>query len=329
MMLTRRAAIARALALAGPAGVSGEALARDLGVSRVAIGKHVAALRELGYGIVAAPGAGYRLETAPDACIPEEVAWRLADPFWVACEGGPETGSTNDDAKRRARAGAPEGTLIVAARQSAGRGRFGRTWVSPGGGAYLSAVLRPSLAPASLGPLGLAVALGVARALEGLGVPTALKWPNDVLADGRKVAGILVEMTAEADRTEWVVVGCGVNVRRAPEDGAWVGEWAQEARVADVAAAVCDGIAAVYREFVTAGFGALADEYRAHGALWGRPVTVRDATGLVQASGIAETVDEDGFLVVAGPGGRIAVAAGDVTLRSGVDADEERTGLAT
>ena len=113
MELTTRAAVAAALAEAAGRGVSGEALARELGVSRVAVGKHVAALRELGYAISAEPRVGYRLDSAPDRCIPETVAPQVHDPMWVRCEGGAETGSTNDDAKRLARAGAPAGTVSV------------------------------------------------------------------------------------------------------------------------------------------------------------------------------------------------------------------------
>lgn len=320
MMLTRRAAVARALALAGTRGVSGEALARELGVSRVAVAKHIAALRASGYAIASVHGTGYRLESAPDACLPEEVAWRLADPLWAACEGGPETDSTNDDAKRLARDGAPEGTLVVAGRQRRGRGRFDRAWESPAGGVYASAVLRPAVAPVALGPLGLVVALGAARALEQMGVPVLLKWPNDIIAEGRKLAGVLVEMAAEADRVEWAVAGIGVNVAPTGLAGtAAVREWAPEAGVADVAASVLDGVAAAYREFVAEGFAALAEEYRRRCAILGRAVTVRDALGQARAQGTALTVDENGALVVDADGVTQAVVAGEVTLRPDVD----------
>lgn len=315
-MLTRRAEVARALAAAGPAGRSGEALARELRISRVAVGKHVAALGELGFRIAATRGTGYVLEHAPDTCIPETVAPLLADPLWVACEGGPETGSTNDDAKRLARSGAAEGTLVLAGRQTGGRGRFGRVWTSPEGGAYVSAVLRPALPPAALGPLGLALALGVARGLDSLGVPARLKWPNDVLADGRKIAGILVEMAAEADRTEWVVAGCGMNVAApAFEGAAYVREWAPRAGVAETTAAVLDAVASAYGAFVTDGFAPLAGEYRERGTLWDRDVVVRDGAGAVVAQGTAAGIDDSGALLIAGSTGERTVVAGEVTLR--------------
>ncbi|MRS12794.1 MAG: biotin--[acetyl-CoA-carboxylase] ligase [Actinobacteria bacterium] len=313
---SRRAQVAAALAAAGPAGVSGEAIAADLGVSRVAVSKHVAALRALGYKIAAAPRAGYRLESAPDACIPEEVGPRLRDPLWIACEGAAEVTSTNDDAKRLARARAPEGVSVVAARQTAGRGRLGRVWESPAGGAYVSCVLRPAIAPAEAAPLSLVVAAGVARGLRAAGVDAGIKWPNDLMLDDRKLGGILLEMSAEADRVEWVVVGCGINVGAAPgPDGAFVREAVSGARVAEIAAAVLDGIAAGYREFLQDGFGPARVEVLARDTLAGRPVTVRDAAGVIVAEGVAAGVSDSGELLLDGAGGQFRVAAGEVTLR--------------
>jgi BirA family biotin operon repressor/biotin-[acetyl-CoA-carboxylase] ligase len=316
LTLTRRAAIAAALRAAGTAGISGEALGRTLGISRVAVGKHVAVLRELGYAIESVPHVGYRLRSAPDACIPEEVCPRLRDPLWVRCEGGAKTASTNEDAKRLARDGALEGSVVVAARQAGGRGRFGRVWESPAGGVYVSCVLRPDVTPSALSPLGLVVGVGVARGLESLGVPVGLKWPNDVLAGGRKIAGILLEAAAEADRVEWVVVGCGINVAPVPAAGAaWVREAAPDARVAEVAAAALDGIARAYREFRGSGLGGILAEYRSRSVLTGRQVTVRDARGSEVTTGTVETIDDDGALVLAGAAGPIRVVAGEVTLR--------------
>jgi BirA family biotin operon repressor/biotin-[acetyl-CoA-carboxylase] ligase len=179
-------------------------------------------------------------------------------------------------------------------------------------------VLRPPLAPVALGGLSLALAVGTARALDSLGAEAGLKWPNDLEVAGRKLGGILLEMTAEADRTEWVVAGCGVNVVGAPgADFAAVREQVPDVRVPVVAAALLDGIAAAYREFLGAGFpGGLAAAYRARDVLTGRDVIVRDATGALVAAGVAERVADDGSLVVAGQDGTRSVAAGEVTLRS-------------
>ncbi|MDZ4177879.1 MAG: biotin--[acetyl-CoA-carboxylase] ligase [Coriobacteriia bacterium] len=329
--MSRRADVLAALRDAAAAGVSGEALAGRFLVSRAAVGKHVAALRELGYDIAAVPGSGYRLVSAPELPLPDEVAGLVREPLWRRFEGGIETDSTNDDAKVLARAGAEAGTVVLAARQRAGRGRLGRTWESPHGGLYLSAILRPDVGIADISPLSLVAGIGVARALERLGADTGLKWPNDVWsAAGGKIAGILLEVSAEADRVEWVVAGIGINIS-APDgraDGAAyldeiapvetddpMGPPGAPPRLARVAAIVLDGVAGVVSEWESGGFASLLGEYERRSVLTGRDVTVRDAGGQVRASGTVRGTDASGRLLVATASGEVAVPAGDVTLR--------------
>ena len=240
---------------------------------------------------------------------------RLRASLWVACRGGLHTDSTNDDAKRLARRGAAEGTVVVAASQGAGRGRLRRAWVSPAGGVYASVVLRPALSPSALAPIAPVVAVGAARGLTAVGCTVGLKWPNDLLLDGRKLAGILVEAAVEADRIDWVVAGIGVNVASAPHPGsACVRDAVPGVLVADVAAAVLDGVASAYRSFGAGGFPAVREEYRALGTLWGERITVRDGTGRVVTEGIAQDVDDHGTLLVVGDEGTRAVTGGEVTL---------------
>jgi len=294
--------------------VSGEVLAEKLGISRPAVAKHITALRELGFEIEAAHHVGYRLLSAPDITLPETVEPLVSDPLWVGFEGALAVTSTNDEAKRLARAGATEGTVVVAARQEGGRGRLGRTWESPEGGAYFSAILRPGVLPTAVSCLALVVALGVADGLAKLGVQTGLKWPNDVLLDGRKLAGILLEMSAEADKVEWVVAGVGINVRRTvgvSQDYACVEDVMPDVAPGRVAACVLDGIARMYRRFLSEGFAALAAEYMQRDVLHGLDVTVRDATGVIVAAGFAGGVDEVGRLRV----GDSLVFGGEVTMR--------------
>jgi BirA family transcriptional regulator, biotin operon repressor / biotin---[acetyl-CoA-carboxylase] ligase len=324
--VTTRSFVLEALRAAGDAGLSGEALAGRLGVSRVAVGKHVGGLRDAGYEIAAVPGSGYRLVTAPDLPLPAEVEPLLHTRLWAAISGGRETGSTNDDARELARAGAPEGSVVLAARQLAGRGRLGRTWESPDGGVYLSAVLRPRVAPAQVASLALAVALGVVRGLEPLGVRARLKWPNDVLLGEDKLAGVLLEMSAETDSVNWVVAGVGLNVRRPVEveaasgesarGVAYLGDLAPGVRLAEAAAAELDGIAKAYAQWQSGGFAALQADYGARFALAGKGVHVSDLLGNVRVSGVAQGVDGEGRLVVRADDGEIvAVVAGEVTLR--------------
>lgn len=322
-MTLRRTDVLAALKGSGADGISGETLARELGISRAAVAKHVTALRERGYGIAANVGVGYVLESVPDLPLVDEVVPLLASALWVRIEGKDETGSTNDDAKALARSGTPEGTAVLAARQTAGRGRLGRAWESPSGGVYVSVVLRPDAPLAELTPLPLVVSIGVARGLESLGFSAGLKWPNDVWIGDGKVAGILLETSAEADRAEWVVAGAGINVHRPQEpvpgaaylDDGPASSGLPSPGLARVAAAVLDGISSAYAEFGVAGFGGLVGEYEEHSVLAGRSVTVRDRSGSMLAQGAVEGIDPYGRLLVEQEGIVAAIAAGDVTLR--------------
>lgn len=315
-MKTRDSVLA-ALRGADDKGVSGEWLASSLGVSRVAVSKHVSTLRGLGYVIEASPATGYRLIASPDLALPTQVSPLLNDPFWCAIEGGAVTASTHDDAVALARAGAEEGTLIVAGAQSGGRGRLGRQWRSPEGGVYASFVLRPVVAPAQAGSLSLAVALGIARGLDSLGVECRVKWPNDVWVGGDKLAGVLLEMSAEGDCVRWIVAGFGLNVRREGPVEPGVAYLADiiDVGVPEAAAAALDGVAGVYREWRLSGFSSLASEFRLRSVLTGESVVVSDAGGVVRASGIVHGVDEEGRLLVGGEESTQAVVAGEVTLR--------------
>lgn len=314
-MNERRSAVARALLTSEGATVSGEMLAGKLGVTRVAVAKHIAALRELGFEIESLHRSGYRLCSVPDFVLPETVGPLVTDSMWTRFEGGRVTTSTNDDAKQLARDGAPEGTVFVASRQESGRGRLGRQWSSPEGGAYFSGILRPGISPVAAPPLSLVVAVGAASGLEALGLHVRVKWPNDLMLDDRKLGGVLLEMSAEADAVEWVVFGVGINVLRAQdghERAACVRDVIAAVHPATVAAAALDGIASAYRRFEEGGFAPLQRRYAARDVLMGRQVAVRDGRGGLIAEGEARGVDAHGRLLV----GDQAVMAGEVTLRT-------------
>ncbi|HEY4743575.1 MAG TPA: biotin--[acetyl-CoA-carboxylase] ligase, partial [Desulfuromonadaceae bacterium] len=195
--------------------VSGGQLSRDLNVSRTAVWKHISGLREAGYVIEAVPSRGYRLVSAPDNLDSAEIEARLSTVLVgrrLICLK--ETGSTNSDAFRQAEEGAPEGTVVMADAQSGGKGRRGRVWSSPGGvNLYCSVVLRPTVMPHEAPQLTFLSAVAVARTIERVtGLSPEIKWPNDVLMGGRKVAGLLNEMSAETDAINFVVLGVGVNL---------------------------------------------------------------------------------------------------------------------
>jgi len=289
--------------------VSGEQLSATLGISRAAIWKHVEQLRARGYRIQAEHARGYRLTGAPDRLLPDEIVPRLgARRLGRRIVYFEETDSTNVQAMRLARDGAPEGTLVVAERQTHGRGRMGRSWSSPAYvNLYASWILRPALAPAAAPQLSLAAALGVARALAPLAAgKVAIKWPNDCLLDGRKVAGILTEMDAELDRVRAVVVGIGVNLNgtertfppelRATATSVRLATGRRVDRIA-FTAALCDALESVYDRLLQDGFGALIGEWNEYSCLTGRQVTV-DCSGQ-RTTGTVRGLDESGRLVLA------------------------------
>jgi BirA family transcriptional regulator, biotin operon repressor / biotin---[acetyl-CoA-carboxylase] ligase len=236
-------------------------------------------------------------------------------------------GSTNDEALRLARAGAPHGTLVLAEAQTAGRGRRGRSWLSPAAGnLYLSLVLRPNLPPQRAPELVPVVAVAAAEALRELGVDAAIKWPNDLLIEGRKVAGILTELSAGSERILFAVVGVGLNANGTsadlPEEIRPIATSVREALGREVSRA--DLVAAFLGRLEhwldcheAAGFAPVRERYRALSATLGRRVRLIDAEGEVE--GIAEDVDEAGALLLRRDDGTLERArTGDVTSLRGL-----------
>ncbi|MBQ8389715.1 MAG: biotin--[Oscillibacter sp.] len=201
--------------------LSGEELSRELGLSRAAVWKAVEALRKDGYAIEARTGLGYRLTAAPDALTEREVRRFLGQPGVLGRElHCLETiDSTNTYAKKLAMSGAPDGTVVIANDQTAGRGRMGRTFQSPKDkGIYLSVLLRPEMEPQRLMPVTAMAGIAVADAVEAVcGVRPGLKWPNDPVIGNKKLCGILTEMSLEGEtgRVQYLVLGIGINVGQA------------------------------------------------------------------------------------------------------------------
>lgn len=197
--------------------MSGTKIASQLRVPPSTLWDWMERLRELGVEVRGMPGAGYQLVKVPDILTPRAIRQNLhAGSLGCRIHHYYQIDSTMSEAARLAVAKAPEGTLVVAEEQTAGRGRFGRSWFSPrGSGLYFTVVLRPKLPPASAPILTLLTGVAVAEALqEHTRLPTDLRWPNDVLLQGKKCAGILVEMTAQPERVEHAQVGIGVNVNQ-------------------------------------------------------------------------------------------------------------------
>ncbi|HET8541051.1 MAG TPA: biotin--[acetyl-CoA-carboxylase] ligase [Anaeromyxobacter sp.] len=311
------------LAEAGDEFVSGEAISDKLGLTRAAVWKHVEALRAQGYRIDAVPARGYRLTAVPDRLTPLEIRPLLnTHDLAQTLHWYEEIGSTSDRAKELAEEGAEHGEVVVAEAQTAGRGRRGRVWVSPPRrNLYFSVLLRPDLPPARAPELTLVASLAICDALRQAGVAAGIKWPNDVLASGRKIAGVLTELAAEPDRVHWVVLGAGVNVNARREDfpeelrdeaTSVLIERGQPAPRALLAAACFTALEDWLDRHAEEGFAPIREAWKGRNVTLGREVLVREAGR--ELRGVAEDLDETGALLVRGPAGVERVLAGDVAL---------------
>ncbi len=199
--------------------LSGEELARKTGVSRTMVWKHIKSLERDGFGIDAVPSQGYRIVSVPDILRQSDIKSGLkTSVIGKKIHVFPEISSTNTYALELASDGAAEGTVVIAETQSNGKGRLGRKWISPKGNLYFSVILRPKI-PLHKAPLStLMGAVAVATAIRTVcQIPAAIKWPNDILISGRKVCGLLTEMSAEQDRIRHIVLGIGVDVNMEPD----------------------------------------------------------------------------------------------------------------
>ncbi len=301
---------------------SGEALSAKLGLSRTAVWKYVEALRGKGYRIDAVPARGYRLMDVPDRLTPLELAPLLSTHhLGQSIHFHESLPSTNQAAFKLAADGAEHGEVVIAEQQTAGKGRRGRTWVSPTGlNLYFSAILRPELAPQHAPELTLVAAVALAETLREAGADALIKWPNDVQIDGRKVAGILTELSAEPERVHFVVLGVGVNLNASREDF--------PPEVAPTAISLSEALGQRVNRalFATAlwgrleewldlhhevGFEPVRERWKELSSTLGQDVLVR--TDRTELRGVAEDIDEAGALLVRTAGGSLErVLAGDV-----------------
>lgn len=303
--------------------VSGETLSRRLGVSRSAVWKQIAQLRGSGLEIEAVSSRGYRLRHNPDLLLATEIAAGLG----TRCIGRELrcldcVDSTNLRAWHCGEGDAVEGTVVIADQQSAGKGRMGRTWASPAGvNLYLSVLLRPDLAPRHAPQFTFLSALAVARAVEAMsGLRPTVKWPNDVLLRGRKVAGLLNEMSAETEHIHFLVLGIGVNLNmtqeqfpadlRYPATSLALEKGMKVSRLAFCRALLreLDDLYTLYQE---RGFAPIREGWEGYFDLVGRAVSVDGGSQLL--TGEVTGVDADGALLVRLPDGRVErILSGDV-----------------
>lgn len=310
--------------------VSGEVVSEQLGLSRAAIWKAVDALRKAGYVIEARTGQGYRLVSAPDVLTEEEIRSCLPRGLSLAgelyCYG--EIDSTNNQAKKLALSGAPEGAVVIADSQTAGRGRMDRRFQSPKGkGIYLTLLLRPKLPPERLLSITALAGVAVCRAVEQVcGIHPQLKWPNDPVVNRKKICGVLTEMSLEGEtgRLQYLVLGIGINVAQGPEDftedvadmaTSLLQESGRSVRRAELTAVLIAELERLYRALESGDLSEYLAAYRRDCVNLGKLVQ------LIRPDGSRETVtavgvDDEFSLVVRGEDGtERTVRTGEVSVR--------------
>lgn len=308
---------------------SGAELAAHLGISRAAVWKTLRrAADELGLDLETQRGLGYRLRRPLellDAASIESALSEAAHRVLADIEVLDAVDSTNTRLMQAATAGAPSGSVCLAERQLAGRGRSGRGWVSPfGANIYLSILWRSPLAPAQLGGLSLACGVAAARALWDHGVADiGLKWPNDLHWRRRKLGGLLLEVAGESQGPSHVVVGLGVNLQLSRAQAAAIDQpWADLASVLGnampgrnaLAGALVDGLLRALTDFAAAGLDPFLEDWHRLDAYLGEPVTLHMGERCI--TGICAGVAADGGLVLETADGRRTFHAGEVSLRS-------------
>ena len=305
--------------------VSGQQICERFQVSRTAVWKVIKQLKEEGYEVEAVRNRGYRLSSLPDILSREEIVSQI-DTVWAGQNVYyfTETDSTNIQAKRMGDQGAPHGTLAAAGQQTAGKGRRGRIWESPADqNIYMSLLLRPEIAPVKAPMLTLVMAYAAAMALrECTGLDVQIKWPNDLVINGKKICGILTEMSTEIDYINYVVIGTGINVNQMefPEEIAEIAtslaiEMGHSVNRAKVVAAVLEAFEEDYEKFLEAGdLSELKEAYEAVLANKDQPVRVLDPKEPFE--GVALGITPTGELRVQKEDGTITeVHSGEVSVR--------------
>lgn len=297
--------------------VSGSVISRELGISRTAVWKYICKLREQGYDIQSVTNKGYMLSKENDVLNKCEIQEKLKTKYMgrnlLIYD---EVSSTNLAAKEKNNM--PDGTVFVADMQSSGRGRLGRVWESAKGeGLWFSVLLKPDMTPEHVSLITLIAGLAVC---ETLGSGYFIKWPNDIVTDGKKICGILTELSAEIDHVEYVVCGIGINVNNA--------EFSEELREKATSLLIKTGkkyirnhlladilncFEVLYDELVKNGFSSIIERYKKKCITIGKQVSVMGKACPV--IGLARDITESGALVISCGGKRLEVNSGEVSVR--------------
>ena len=327
--MTTDGQILQALRRAGNGFVSGAEISQRLGITRAAIWARIEELRQLGYEISASPHQGYQLQSVPDRLVADDLIGLVAGNHVIGRDIRvfEETNSTNDIVEKLARDGVKEGAVVFAEAQTRGRGRLGRKWLSPARrGLWFSVLLRPDLRPQAATQLTVAAATALCRAIRAQTELTPqVKWPNDILINGRKVAGVLTELAAEIDHVKHLILGIGVDVNlKASEFPVELKKVATSLKIEsgrhlnrlDLAAAILRELDADYHRIQRGRFAEVADEWEEQCITLGHRVRIH--IGNREITGRAEALDDDGALLVRTEHGHLErIIGGDVMLEKG------------
>lgn len=301
--------------------ISGEDISESLKISRSAVWKHIEKLRELGYEFDAVPHLGYRLKSIPDRLYSEEISYGMGDNiFGRQILYYSTLDSTNTTCFNMAVKGSKEGTVVISEGQTKGKGRLSREWISPKHrGIYMSVLLRPQITPFQAPRITLTAAVSTALAIrEATGCMATIKWPNDILVDGKKLGGILTEMDAESDMVNFIVVGIGINVNTKTNElpkGAtsiYKQTGAKASRI-ELVRKILQKLQQYYILFSDNGFDTIRDEWQMMAATLGK--RVRASCMNKKIEGEAVGIDADGALIIRLDNGfQEKILAGDILL---------------
>jgi BirA family biotin operon repressor/biotin-[acetyl-CoA-carboxylase] ligase len=284
--------------------VSGNAIGEALEISRATVHKQINALKQIGYKIKSS-SKGYVLTNDKNLFNEYEIESKLKKPLKICktIKYYKQLQSTQTAVKKIARKNFEEGFIIVAEKQTNSYGRIKRTWSSNAGGLWFSILLKPSIRPDEAPKLTLILSIALKRTLKEYKVDSEIKWPNDVFVNGRKIAGVLVEMSAEQDRINWIVAGIGININnKLPEKFADISISLKEVlgREVDRAEFLAEFLAKtedIYNDFCNIGFGMFVEEYNWNIAYKNKIVTIDDGYNNI-VSGVNLGIDKDGRLIV-------------------------------
>lgn len=300
--------------------VSGEEISKELGVSRAAVWKHIKKLRELGYEIESKTNEGYKLIKTPDRQIQFELERMLNTKIIghkiLFLE---EIDSTNNKAKQIAFE-SQDGDVVVSETQHSGRGRRGREWHSPKGGIYISFILKPNISPERAPQITLLSSVALVETLNSMKskMNAKIKWPNDILISGRKISGILTELSSDMEKINYVVVGIGINLNTDLEDlpekaASLKVEMDQEISVKLFLKSFFEHYDTVYQEYLNNGIDQIIEKWKKNSDTLGKNVKI---IGINETyDGLAKDIDENGALILKTKDKEIKVYSGDVSLR--------------